>query len=397
MKILIIHDVGALVGGAEYSLANIRRDLMQRGHDVRVVTGDRPSPEPGFSDYIFASRDASVPGKFLHYLYNSSAKQTISAAIGDFRPDVIHAGTVTRISPAGVKAMKGTPTVMDLRDYGLMYPDLHKYLPREEYCGYGDGSCCPRHVGYLRYYFDLVRIYLHRRRFGQISAFIVNSEYVKKLAELMGMKPAVVINSPVDPIPEEPQREAGTRNSILYAGRLEPEKGVLQLLDSFELVRESIPDAVLLMAGEGSLSDELRSRIADRGLSESVEMLGFLRREELQRWYSRIRVAVVPSLWPEPFGLVGPEAMAFGVPVVASGRGGTKDWLHDGENGLIADPGDARDLASAITRLLQDDVLYQDLVRNAVESVRRFRLQGYIDKLEEVYREAIENNRRLRS
>lgn len=392
----MVHDIGALTGGAEHSLRKIRRELIRRGHEVRAVTGDRPAPEPEFRDYVFTSRDATVAGKLLHYLYNFSAKRTVAAAVRDFQPDVIHACTVTRLSPAGVKAMRGIPTVMDLRDYGLMYPLLHKHLPRDEFCGFGDGACCPRHAGLLHYYFEVLRVHLHRRRFRQISAFIVNSEYARRLAEELDMKPAVVLHSPIDCIPA-PANEPRIAHSVLYAGRLEPEKGVLELLDAFELVLKSLPDAQLLFAGGGGLGPELESRINRRGLSGSVRMLGLLSKPDLHCWYRKIRLVVVPSLWPEPFGLVGPEAMARGVPVVASGRGGISDWLHDGENGLIADPCDAHQMADAITRLLTDDSLFQAMSRKAIESVSKFRLDLYVDNLEQLYDEAIANSNRLRS
>ena len=393
----MIHDIGALVGGAEHSLYNIRRELVRRGHEVRAVTGDRPRPQPGFSDYTFSSRDATVPGKLVHYLYNHSAKTTISFAIRDFRPEVIHAGTVTKISPAGVKAMKGTPTIMDLRDYGLMYPALHKYLPKDEFCRYGDDACCPLHAGYFRYYFELLRIYLHRKRFDQIAAFVADSEHMKRLAGQLGMKPAIVLNSPLETIPEQLPGVPKLPDSILYAGRLEPEKGVLELVNSFELVRKSLPDAKLLIAGSGSLSDEIDSLIMDRGLCGSVTLLGHINRQELQQWYVKTRIVAIPSLWPEPFGRVGPEAMAFGVPVVASGRGGMTDWLNDGQNGIIADPSDVKNLAASLVRLLQDETLYQLMSENARQSVHRFRVENYVDELEALYRGAAASSKRLRS
>ncbi|MCL6105736.1 MAG: glycosyltransferase family 4 protein [Actinobacteria bacterium] len=397
MKVLIVHDIGALVGGAEYSLLKIRQELTRRGHEVKTVTGDRPRPEPGFSDFTFSSKDASAAGKLFHYLHNSSAKKTVATAIEDFHPDVIHACTVTMLSPAGMKAMRATPVVMDLRDFGLMYPFMHKYLPREDFCGYGDEACCPQHAGYRRYYFEILRIYLHRRRFGQISAFIVNSNFMKQLADSMGMKPAVCLENPIEPIPDDLPGEPRHKNGILYAGRLEPEKGIMELLDGFELILRAHPEAELLIAGEGSLSAGIAARMRNGPLGKSVKLLGQLSKPELHQWYGRARLLVVPSLWPEPFGRVGPEAMAFGVPVVGSGRGGMSDWLEDGRNGLIADPRDAKKMAGAIMILLEDETLHREMSLRARASAGRFRLDSYIDKLERLYEEAIAGSRRFRS
>ena len=397
MKVLMIHDIGALIGGAEYSLLNIRRELSRRGHEVMMVTSDRPEPDSGISDYTFSSRDATVPGKLIHYLYNHSAKATIAYAIQAFQPQIIHVCTVTKVSPAGLKAARGTPTVMDVRDFSLMFPLLHKVLPKGDYCGLSDDSCCPQHAGYLRYYYDLLRVHLQRRRFDQISAFIVNSEYMKQIAEQLGMKPAVVLNSPIENIPEQLPKVQELGDSILYAGRLEPEKGILELLAGFEIVLKSLPDAKMLLAGDGVLKTELESYIQERMLGESVQMLGMLDKQDLQHLYSKVRAVAIPSLWPEPFGRVGPEAMAYGVPVIASGRGGMSDWLRDGENGLIVNPADTKGLADAMVRLLRDQALHKHLSQNARTSVSRFSVASYVDDLETLYRDVTANSKFLRS
>jgi len=396
MKILMVHDVGALTGGAEYSLLNIRQELVKRGHSVKMVTGDSPTPEPGFSDYTFVSGDSSVFGKLINYTYNRSAKKTLRAVIREFQPDLIHACTVTGVSFAGVREMRSIPTVLDLRDYGLLYPNLHNILPREEFCGHGDEACCRQHAGFWRYYFERIRVGLHRRNFKNISAFIANSEYMMNIAERMEMTPVYNLNNPVDMSPRDSSGKVRVWDSVLFAGRLEPEKGLFQLLDSFKLVLKKIPEAILLIAGEGCLENEIAARIKDRGLTNSVELLGLINKQQLAEWYGRVRVVAVPSLWPEPFGLVGPEAMAFGVPVVASGTGGITDWLEDGRNGLIANPLDKEAFAAAIVRLLEDEILYQSLSRNALQTAERFQIDKYIDSLEKLYLEAIEEKSRSR-
>lgn len=397
MKILMVHDVGSLVGGAELSLLHIRREMEQRGHEIRMLTADSPSPDPGFSDYTFHSGDATRAGKFFHHLYNRSAARAVRGAIADFRPHVIHACTVTRVSPAGVRAMRPIPTVMDLRDYGLVYPNLHTVLPRAEFCGFGDEACCCRHAGYLRYYFERVRVGLHRRNFPYISAFIVNSGYLERIAEQLEMTPAINLGNPVDVPTGEDYNPVRLPGTILFAGRLEPEKGILELLDSFELVLREQPGARLLIAGEGSLRSRIESRVRSRGLATSVAILGHLDQQKLLDWYRQVQLVAVPSLWPEPFGLVGPEAMSLGVPVVASGTGGMRDWLEDGHNGLIADPRDAAAFAAALLRLLKDEALYEELSLNARLSTRRFQTSKYMDRLEQVYLDAVAASSSARS
>jgi len=389
MRILIVHDIGTLMGGAEYSLLHIRKEMERRGHAVMVLTSDSPPPDAGYSDYTFRCDDRSVSGKLVHYLYNGSAKKTASQVIHDFNPDIIHVCTVTKLSPAGVKALRSKPCVMDLRDYGLLFPKLHKVLPREEFCGFTDDACCSRHAGFFRYYFEALRVSLHSRNYRYISKFIVNSSYLKSVAERSGMSPAINLNTPI-PAAEDSDGAGKIPDSILYAGRLEPEKGIFELVDAFTEVLADMPEAALFIAGDGSIRRDIQNMIRERRLGESVKLLGSLDQSAMAAWYSKSQIVAVPSLWPEPFGRVGPEAMSHGVPVIASGRGGTTDWLQHEQNGLVADPSDRHGLAAAILRILGDRDLYLTLSANARESVKRFETGTYMDRLEKVYLEVLE-------
>ena len=115
----------------------------------------------------------------------------------------------------------------------------------------------------------------------------------------------------------------------------------------------------------------MRDRIASLGMTESVHFLGAIPRNELTRRYRLAQLVVVPSIWPEPFGLVGLEAMSVGTPVVGSGRGGMSDWLTHGHNGLVADPTDTEAFAAAIEAVLTDGELRAILAANALETAQQ--------------------------
>jgi len=113
-------------------------------------------------------------------------------------------------------------------------------------------------------------------------------------------------------------------------------------------------DARLVVIGNGQEEDRLRRLAAELGVAERVNFCGRLRPSEVTQWYIQATLVVVPSLWPEPFGLVGPEALGHARPVVGFGVGGTVDWLKDGETGLVACYADPQDLAEKINQLLED-------------------------------------------
>lgn len=144
---------------------------------------------------------------------------------------------------------------------------------------------------------------------------------------------------------------AGSGPVVTVVGRLNHRKGHAVLFDA--LVRLKARDGlepIVLVVGSGPLESELRASAAGMGLGR-VEFFGS--RERVFPWYLAADLAVVPSL-VEPFGLVAAEAMACARPVVASGVGGLREIVVDGETGLLVPPKDPESLAGAISSLLSD-------------------------------------------
>jgi glycosyltransferase involved in cell wall biosynthesis len=139
------------------------------------------------------------------------------------------------------------------------------------------------------------------------------------------------------------------RRRVVFAGRIVPPKGVSVLIEAAREV-----DGEFVICGEGWELERLRASAARLGIADRVHFRGWLAPEELARELAEASVVVLPSVWPEPFGLVGIEALSAGRPVVASATGGVEDWLDDGVSGLLAIPGDASDLAGKLTELLAD-------------------------------------------
>jgi len=156
---------------------------------------------------------------------------------------------------------------------------------------------------------------------------------------------------------------------VLFAGRLSPEKGILQFLEA----SEGLPRVI---AGDGPL----RKRVP--------EARGMVARGELGSYYEHAAVVAVPSL-REGFGMVCLEAMAHGRPVVASATGGLLDLVEDGTTGLLVRPGDVPALRAAIERLLGDEALRRRLGESARDRAReRFSSEQMAAQLTEAYADA---------
>jgi glycosyltransferase involved in cell wall biosynthesis len=172
--------------------------------------------------------------------------------------------------------------------------------------------------------------------------------------------------------------------------RLEPEKGHPTLLDAWPLVLASVPNAHLLIVGEGSQREALEEQAANLA---SVHFTG--RRDDVPAVTAALDVAVLPS-YREAQGLSILEAMALARPVVASAVGGIPEMVEDGRTGLLVPPRDPEALAAAITRLLLDHPFADTLGKAGKDLVHeRFCVELMVRAVESIYDEAVADERRL--
>lgn len=170
---------------------------------------------------------------------------------------------------------------------------------------------------------------------------------------------------------------------IVTVGRLVRRKGHHVLIDALAVVRDRHPHARLLVVGEGPERMALEAQAADRGMADRVTFMGTV--YPTTSVLAAADLFVFPSIG-EPQGLALLEAYAAGVPVVASRTGGIPEMLTDGVEGLLAPPGDAGGLASAMLRMLADDALRLAAVSRARLRATAFDVASLADRYLALYR-----------
>src|SRR5665648_1288137 len=110
---------------------------------------------------------------------------------------------------------------------------------------------------------------------------------------------------------------------------------------------------------------------------------------EVEKYYKKANIVIVTSVWPEPFGLIGSEAMSVGRPVIGTKVGGIPEWLEDGETGYLVEPGDPKQIAENVIKLLSDRKLMEKIGRNAMEKAKRFNIKKHVEEIEKVYKNVI--------
>ncbi|HTU79291.1 MAG TPA: glycosyltransferase family 4 protein [Solirubrobacteraceae bacterium] len=258
--------------------------------------------------------------------------------------------------PAVVKlTSRSAPVVISAHTYPGCTSGVHYFAPGQE-CARAHGpGCIPnllaRGCAHTRHpktlplkYWNVTRGLAALRLADMV---VSHSRTIDRHLASNGLaRRAIVPLFPTIPMPAGSPAPAARR--VLFAGRLEAPKGVAVLIHA---VREL--DCELVICGGGRLLEQLRGLTARLAIEDRVRFAGWLEPPELAGELAQASVVAIPSLWPEPFGLVGIEALAVGRPVVASATGGIRDWLAD-DVGVGVKPGDARELALALERLLSD-------------------------------------------
>ncbi len=178
---------------------------------------------------------------------------------------------------------------------------------------------------------------------------------------------------------------------LLFIGRMEYLKGGNLFIDALPRVNSTLGIPLLVtFAGDGAERKKWEAQAAQVSREHpdvEIEFAGWVEKPKLDSLLAKCDLLVVPSIWPEPFGLIGPEAGLRGVPVAAFDAGGTTDWLTDGLNGHLAasDPPTAEGLAQAIIKCLQNPQIHLSLRRNALAMASRFKFENHLVALTAVF------------
>jgi glycosyltransferase involved in cell wall biosynthesis len=383
MRILLANEARAGGGGVETYLANLSTALQGRGHDVALLYANPPN-ETG-PTMIGAPDSWSVAelglGRALERVRSWRADVTFSHNMG--RLDVDEA-----LAAAGpvVKMMHGY--------FGTCVSGQKAHLfPASRACSRLCGPAClalylPRRCGRIDP-LEMISNYRwaarQRALFAKYRSLVVASGHLRAEYLAHGVPPDRVHGIPLFATTETPPPvTAASRVDIAFVGRLTALKGPAILIDAARIASRRLGRTLsVTFAGEGPERAALQALALD-GLID-VTASGWLDVRARTGLLARTHLLAVPSVWPEPFGLVGLEAGALGVPAVAFDTGGISEWLTDDVNGRLVRPaGDPRALGDAIAAVLADPATLARLSAGALEVARRLDVEAHVSKIEAV-------------
>lgn len=222
------------------------------------------------------------------------------------------------------------------------------------------------------------------------ATYVFVSECMREHALGLGLnlRHTGVAHSGIDAAFLQPAGAREWRWQLLYVGRLDPRKGVDTAVEA--LVHLPADACLRIVGGWDRREEERLRKLAQRaGVGDRVEFAGQRDREDLIAAYEAADAVVFPVIWREPWGLVPLEAMGIGRPVVATGRGGSGEYLRDGENCLVFEAGDARALADALRRLAQDAELRRRLREHGRQTAARHTESAFNEAVEAAVLDAV--------
>lgn len=388
MKILHVNDHLAPRGGVETYLLSLIPYLEEDGFVQAVAYGEG---DAGLVKSPFEIPELSRPG----WGERNAVTKKLTAAIDAFQPDVIHLHNIHNADAVDF-LLDHKPVVLTSHDFRYLCPASNYYYRRtESVCERSCGVACfgvtlakkcmtlrPRFS--WKYYQRVIRV---RRRFGDFRQLIAPGHdaadrfirdgfprnSVTVLPYFCRIKP---LENP-RPVPEQPL--------ILYLGRLSGNKGWEYFVQALGMLPGHV-NGMIIGNVDGAAERRLVQSAEMHGCRNRLSWRNWATQEEISRQLRATSVMVFPSLWPETLGIVGLEAMAHGVPIVASDIGGVPEWLRDGHNGYRVPPRNAHAIADRIGRIVQDPIAAAALGVNGLDYLnQRFLPEQHLSVLKNIY------------
>jgi len=358
MKIAIIVNLfpPKWIAGTEIATYQMAEHLAKRGHNVHIITSlDDDLIENSYEKGFHIHR---IPVRRIRFFLEVFFWAHIFRIIKKIDPDIVHAQNLIFATPALIS----------------------KKLLKIPYVVWGQGS----------------DVYLQNWFIKLVSKTIIkNADSVIALTNNMKMVMQTIYNRDIAVIPnginienyrdelDEHKRENSGKR-ILFVGRLDPVKGVQYLLKAMEIVCEVLPDAKLILVGDGEEREKLECLTNSLGMRDRVQFVGRIPHEKIPDYLYQADIFVLPSL-SEGLAIVILEAMACGLPIVATRVGGVPDIIEDGVNGYMVESGDFQEMAKKIIFILENQPVMHLISKNNRLKVQEYDWKNVINQIECIY------------
>jgi glycosyltransferase involved in cell wall biosynthesis len=393
VKILLVHNRYRSASPSGEDRVVDQEGALLRAHGHAVENFERVSDHiPGWS----LARKALLPAQVM---WSEQARRSLVETLRSVEPDVVHVhNTFPLLSPSVLYACRAerVPVVVTLHNYRLVCPTGELFR---------DGAIChdcvdrrlplpaARHGCYRGSTLATLplagALVAHRRAWREmVSAYVFLSNAQRDIIPLDAVPEARSFVKP-NFVPLTPAPDVSSDHMVVYAGRMAGTKGIPLLMEAWERYSSGARERPLrlVVVGGGPRHHPRPGRTG-----ADIEFRGVLSRADCASVMARSRAVIVPSAWEETFGLVAVEAMAAGVPPVASAHGAFPELITNGIDGVLFEPGNAGALADVLRDIEVQPELYARFGRAARRTYEhRFTPEANVEQLLAIYQFSIEN------
>jgi glycosyltransferase involved in cell wall biosynthesis len=383
----MLNKFAHITGGADRHCLDLAKALRKARHEVSFLSTLSPSNLESSGVFLPATvthrtRDELSSLEALavarRALWNPEAAEATESLLASFKPDIVHAHKLypqLSVAPVVVAARRRVPVVQTIHDYEFVSASAFD----------AEGDWIDRDESRLSYRMLNTATYPVRRgpHARRVDAWVTVSRAAARVHEARGIASTVLPNFVAQG--SMPALTHAERRGIVFAGRLTPEKGTMDVLE----VARRLPNVNITIAGTGRLSPVVRRASAEL---DNLQFLGHIPGDELSALVARARAVLMPSRWQEPGPLGALEAMRSGTPIIAYPNGGLAEYILDAGAGVIRS--DVRGLENACRDLDSDADLWNTLSRGGLRAVLRTHSEnGYVSRLVEFYERAVAQGR----
>lgn len=393
VKVVHVNEHLARKGGVETYLLSLLPMLEVQGVGGHVIYGQG---DPALWEASSAAPDLGQ----ADFRRDATAREQVSDILAREQPDIVHIHNVQNLGALKACVEYGC-TIMTTHDYRAICPANTFFFKRTaEVCqkDHVDLGCFAASVTkrcltprphFAAYFYQYARWSVENvERFARV---IAPSHGAGIRLRQAGFPPEHIDVLPYF-CPIEPAREPRPlpeRPTITYMGRISPNKGHQYFIEALG----KLPDVVCgVMVGNfrGGGEHVLRKLASEHGCADRLELRQWASREEVRDIIDNTTVFIFPSTWPETLGIVGLEALARGVPVVASDVGGVREWLQHARNGYLVVPKDTRSIAARVRELIEDRDKLLKFGREGIATINeRFLPEQHVRRLVSIYEKSI--------
>lgn len=396
MRIVQYNDTYEQVGGTETYCNDVLLNLEKRGHDVYMVANGDKAPRAD-NHLILPATKGKIADLRSKYFFNPTFYQHFKNTFSELQPDVVHLHHNRYHTYELFKALAELhiPVVQTIHDYTILCPSQYypqPYFKNAKPCSMGkehvicsQNTCVPLS---RRLFYPILHDKKRTIVRSRIATFIAPTTKIKSFLERANFKNVVHLPFYINPENWSFDANRTVKNTILFVGRVEENKGIHVLVNAVVELQQTIPDIQLLIIGKGAALSSIEQQIQHHQLS-CIQLLGTVSHHEVKNYFTKANVCVVPTLDMEQFGLVGIEAMASGTAVIGSDRGGIPEWCIHEQSGLLFEPTEEGAILKSLKRMLTNHPLRMNLVRGGMELVKnKYTMQQHFEGLLDIYRNA---------